>query len=38
MYNVRLFRIGTTNPPLYNVYMLIKMKKKLDKVIREGVP
>jgi hypothetical protein len=28
IYNVRIFRIVTMNPP-YNAYMLIKMKKEL---------
>jgi hypothetical protein len=28
MYNIRLFGIETRNSPLYNEYMLIKMKKK----------
>jgi hypothetical protein len=30
MYKVRLLGIGTMNPPLYNEYRLIKMKKKKE--------
>jgi hypothetical protein len=30
MYKIRLLGIGTMNPPLYNEYRLIKMKKKKE--------
>jgi hypothetical protein len=32
MYNVKLFRIDRMNPPLYDEYTLIKMKKKRPRV------
>jgi hypothetical protein len=36
MYNIRLFGIETRNSPLYNEYMLIKMKKKKGYGIGKG--
>jgi hypothetical protein len=36
MYNIRLFGIETRNSPLYNEYMLIKMKKKKRLWNRKG--
>jgi hypothetical protein len=35
-YNVRLFRTGTMNPPLYKEYIPIKMKKNTEKVSQLG--
>jgi hypothetical protein len=33
MYNVSLFGIDTMSPPLYNKYILIKIKGKKEKVL-----
>jgi hypothetical protein len=38
MYNVRLFRIVTTNSPLYDEYMLIKKIKNKKRIHKETLP